>query len=121
MVPFLLAGLVSQVSAEGRDISSERICCVVSGGEESLILRVYGPALFATSCSYPGPYSISRDVKFSKRGVTQQQLDADWSACQKESTVTMSFAETEPKRSTTYAEEYLIDGCMAAKGYTVTL
>ena len=73
-----------------------------------------------TACSYPGAYSISRDVKFSKRGVTQQQLDADWSACRKENTVAMSFAETEPKRSMSYAEEYLIDGCMAAKGYTVT-
>ena len=31
----------------------------------------------------------------------------------------MSFAEayTEPKRATSYAEEYLIKGCMAAKGY----
>ena len=29
-------------------------------------------------------------------------------------------ATTEPKRSMSYAEEYLIDGCMAAKGYTVT-
>ncbi|MGC1319830.1 MAG: hypothetical protein WA866_24775, partial [Pseudolabrys sp.] len=53
---------------------------------------------------------ISRDVKFSKRGVTQQQLDADWSACRKENTVAMSFAETEPKRSMSYAEEYL-HGC----------
>jgi hypothetical protein len=34
----------------------------------------------------------------------------------------MSFAEayTEPKRATSYAEEYLIKGCMAAKGYIVT-
>jgi hypothetical protein len=34
----------------------------------------------------------------------------------------MSFAEayTEPKRPTSFAEEYLINGCMAAKGYTVT-
>jgi len=34
----------------------------------------------------------------------------------------MSFAEayTEPKRTVSYAEEYLINGCMAVKGYTVT-
>ena len=61
-------------------------------------------------------------TKFSKRGITQQQLDADWSACRKENTVAMSFAEayTETKRATSFAEEYLINGCMAARGYTVT-
>ena len=84
-------------------------------GRSLLVLLAFMPLI---ACSYPGAYSISRDVKFSKRGVTQQQLDADWS--RKENTVAMSFAETEPKRSTSYAEEYLIDGCMAAKGYTVT-
>ena len=75
-----------------------------------------------TACSYPNAYSTSRDVKFSKRGTTQQQLDADWSACRRENTVAMSFAEayTEPKRTISYAEEYLINGCMAGKGYTVT-
>ena len=75
-----------------------------------------------TACSYPNAYSTSRDVKFSKRGTTQQQLDADWSACRRENTVAMSFAEayTEPKRTISYAEEYLINGCMAVKGYTVT-
>src|SRR5262245_7793389 len=72
--------------------------------------------------SYSSHYSTSQDVKFSKRGITQQQLDEDWSACRKDNTVAMSFAEayTEPKRPTSYAEEYLINGCMAAKGYTVT-
>jgi hypothetical protein len=75
-----------------------------------------------TACSYPGAYSTSHDVKFSKRGITQQQLEADWSACRKENTVAMSFADTdtEPKRATSFAEEYLINGCMAARGYTVT-
>jgi len=75
-----------------------------------------------TACSYPGAYSTSHDVKFSKRGTTQQQLDADWSACRKENTVAMSFAEayTETKRATSFAEEYLINGCMAARGYSVT-
>jgi hypothetical protein len=72
-----------------------------------------------SACSYPGAYSTSHDVKFSKRGITQQQLDADWSACRKENTVAMSFAE-DPKRATSFAEEYLINGCMAARGYTVT-
>jgi hypothetical protein len=72
------------------------------------------------ACSYPGNLSVFKDVKFSKHGITKQQLDADWSACRKENTVAMSFAETEPKRSMSFAEEYLIDGCMAAKGYTVT-
>jgi hypothetical protein len=62
-----------------------------------------------TACSYPGAYSTSREVKFSKRGTTQQQLDADWSACRRENTVAMSFAEayTEPKRATSFAEEYI--------------
>ena len=46
-----------------------------------------------SACSYPGAYSTSKDVKFSKRGITQQQIDADWSACRKENTVAMSFAE----------------------------
>jgi hypothetical protein len=34
----------------------------------------------------------------------------------------MSFAEaaTEHKRAMSFAEEYLINGCMAAKGYAVT-
>jgi hypothetical protein len=75
-----------------------------------------------TACSYPGAYSTSQHVKFLKRGITQQQLDVDWSACRKENTVAMSFAEAyaEPQRPTSYAEEYLINGCMAAKGYTVT-
>jgi hypothetical protein len=88
-------------------------------GQSLLILFAF---ISLTACSYPGAYSTSHDVKFSKRGVTQQQLDADWSACRKENTVAMSFAEayTEPKRATSYAEEYLIKGCMAAKGYIVT-
>ena len=88
-------------------------------GRSLLILLAF---ISLTACSYPVAYSTSRDVKFSKRGITQQQLDADWSACRKENTVAMSFAEayTEPKRPTSYAEEYLINGCMAAKGYTVT-
>ena len=86
-------------------------------GRSLLVLLAF---MSLAACGYPGANSISRDVKFSKRGVTQQQLDADWSACRKENTVAMSFAETEPKRSMSYAEEYLIDGCMAAKGYTVT-
>jgi hypothetical protein len=75
-----------------------------------------------TACSYPGAYSTSQDVRFSKPGITQQQVDADWSACRRENTVAMSFAEayTEPKRRASFAEEYLINGCMAAKGYTVT-
>ena len=74
-----------------------------------------------TACSYSGAYSPSQDVKFSKRGISQQQLDADWSACRKENTVAMSFAEAyEPKRRISFAEEYLINGCMAAKGYSVT-
>src|SRR4029077_12719151 len=75
-----------------------------------------------TACSYPRAYSTSHDVKFSKCGITQQQLDADWSACRKENSVAMSFAEayTEAKRATSFAEEYLINGCMAARGYNVT-
>jgi hypothetical protein len=74
-----------------------------------------------TACSYPGAYSTAQDVKFSKRGITQQQLDADWSACRSENTVAMSFAEAyaQHKRPTSFAEEYLINGCMAAKGYTM--
>ena len=73
------------------------------------------------ACSYPGNVSVFKDVKFSKRGITKQQLDADWSACRKENTVAMSFADVsnEPKRRTSFAEEYLINDCMAAKGYTV--
>ena len=61
------------------------------------------------ACHYPGAYSTSRDVKFSKRGITQQQLDADWSACRKEN----AEAYTEAKRPSSFAEEYLINGCMA--------
>ena len=88
-------------------------------GRSLLILFAF---MTLSACSYPGAYSTPHDVKLSKRGVTQQQLDADWSACRKENTVAMSFAEayTEPIRATSYAEEYLINGCMAAKGYTVT-
>ena len=73
------------------------------------------------ACSYPGNLSVFKDVKFSKRGITKQQLDADWSACRKENTVAMSFADVsnEPKRRTSFAEEYLINDCMASKGYTV--
>jgi hypothetical protein len=75
-----------------------------------------------SACSYPGTYSTSQDVRFSKRGISQQQLDADWSDCRRENTVAMSFAEaaTEHKRAMSFAEEYLINGCMAAKGYAVT-
>jgi len=73
-----------------------------------------------SACSYPGTLSTFKDAKFSKSGITKQQLDADWSACRKENTVAMSFAEIESKRATTFAEEYLINGCMAAKGYTVS-
>jgi hypothetical protein len=78
--------------------------------------------LSLSACSYPGNLPAFKDVKFSKRGITKQQLDADWSACRKENTVAMSFAEAadnEPKRRTSFAEEYLINDCMAAKGYTV--
>jgi hypothetical protein len=85
-------------------------------------LLIFLAFISSSACSYPGAYSTSHDVKFSKRGITPQQLDADWSACRKENTVAMSFAEdhTEPKRATSFAEEYLINGCMAARGYTVT-
>jgi hypothetical protein len=88
-------------------------------GRSLLVFLVF---IFLTACSYPGAYSTSHDVKFSKRGITQQQLEADWSDCRKENTVAMSFAEgyTEAKRTTSFAEEYLINGCMAARGYTVT-
>jgi hypothetical protein len=88
-------------------------------GRSLLILLAF---ISFTACSYPGAYSTSKGVKFSKRGITQQQLDADWSACRKENIIAMSFAEaySEPKRATSFAEEYLINGCMAAKGYTVT-
>jgi len=88
-------------------------------GRSLLILLAF---ISLTACGYPGAYSTSHDVKFSKRGVTQQQLDADWSACRNENTVAMSFAEASPeaKRATSFAEEYLINGCMAARGYTVT-
>src|SRR5262245_7614175 len=87
-------------------------------GRSLLILLAF---MSLTACSYPGAYSTSHDVKFSKRGVTQQQLDADWSDCRKENTVAMSYAEayTEAKRPTSFAEEYLINGCMAARGYSV--
>jgi len=71
------------------------------------------------ACSYPSTVSTFKDAKFSKSGITKQQLDADWSACRKENTVAMSFAENESKRPTSFAEEYLINGCMAAKGYIV--
>jgi hypothetical protein len=88
-------------------------------GRSLLILLAF---ISLNACTYPGAYSTSKDFKFSKRGITQQQLDADWSACRKENTVAMSFAEaySEPQRTTSFAEEYLINGCMAAKGYTVT-
>ena len=74
-----------------------------------------------SACSYPATLSTYRDVKFSKHRITKQQLDADWSACRKENTVAMSFAEAddEPRRRTSFAEEYLINGRMDAKGYTV--
>jgi hypothetical protein len=88
-------------------------------GRSLLILLAF---ISLAACSYPSAYSTSQDAKFSKRGITQEQLDADWSACRRENTVAMSFAEayTGPKRPTSFAEEYLINGCMAAKGYTVT-
>ena len=35
-------------------------------------------------------------------------------------TITLQSPYTEPKRATSFAEEYLINGCMAARGYTVT-
>jgi hypothetical protein len=84
-------------------------------------LSIFLAFMSLTACSYPGAYSTSQDVGFSKRGITQQQLDADWSACRRENTVAMSFAEAyaQPKRPISFAEEYLINGCMAAKGYTV--
>ena len=95
-----------------------RVTGVSMIGRSLLILLA---VISLSGCSYPGAYSTSRDVKFSKRGITQQQLDADWSACRKENTVAMSFAEayTEAKWPSS-AEEYLINGCMAARGYTVT-
>jgi hypothetical protein len=85
----------------------------------SLLIWLAFMALAA--CAYPGAYPTSQDVKFSKRGVTQQQLDADWSDCRKENTVAMSFAEaySEAKRPASFAEEYLINGCMIARGYSV--
>jgi hypothetical protein len=96
-----------------------RVTGVSMIGRSLLILLA---VISLAACSYPGAYSTSHDVKFSKRGLTQQQLEADWSACRKENTVAMSFADayTEPKRATSFAEEYLINGCMAARGYTVT-
>jgi hypothetical protein len=96
-----------------------RVTGVSMIGRSLLILLA---VISLNACSYPGAYSTSRDVKFSKRGITQQELDADWSTCRNENTVAMSFAEayTEAKRPSSFAEEYLINGCMAARGYTVT-
>src|SRR5262249_52349857 len=85
-------------------------------GRSPFILLIF---VSLSACRYPGTFSTVKDVKFSKSGTTRQQLDADWSACRKENTVAMSFEEVEPKRDTSFAEEYLINGCMAAKGYTV--
>src|SRR6185312_14002806 len=94
-----------------------RVTGVSMIGRSLLILLA---VISLTACSYPGAYLTSHDVKFSKRGTTQQQLEADWSACRKENTVAMSFAEaTEPRRATSFDEEYLINGGMAARGYTV--
>jgi hypothetical protein len=88
-------------------------------GRSLLILLTF---VTLSACTYPGTLSTHKDVKFSKPGITKQQLDADWFACRKENTVAMSFAEAynEPKRAPSFAEEYLINGCMAAKGYTET-
>jgi len=71
------------------------------------------------ACSYPGVYLVYHDVKFSKPGITQQHLDADWYACRKENIIATSFAEaqTVPTRAASFAEDYLLKQCMAAKGY----
>src|SRR5262245_28043197 len=81
------------------DLGQLRVTRVSMIGRSLLVSLAF---ISLTACSYPGAYSTSRDVKFSKRGTTQQQLDADWSACRRENTVAMSFAEayTEPKRAT---------------------
>ena len=75
--------------------------------------------IFLGACSYPGNLSVFKDVKFSKRGITNQQLDADWLPAEKK-ILSPCLSQRWDKRSMSYAEEYLIDGCMAAKGYTVT-
>jgi bifunctional non-homologous end joining protein LigD len=87
-----------------------------------------GPAAFIHPCQPtvakepPSGSGWAHELKHDGYRLQIHVRDADWSACRKENIVGMSFAETynEPKRATSFAEEYLINGCMAAKGYTET-
>jgi cytochrome c biogenesis protein ResB len=88
-------------------------------GRSLLILLVF---ISLTACSYPGvirllEMSSSQSAEQLNNSLTRTGLPAE-----EKNTVAMSFAEaySEPKRATSFAEEYLINGCMAAKGYTVT-
>src|SRR5262245_23104369 len=96
--PAYISGMVLRSFGRGRPFNAPAAPCqpIVAkqppaGPGVSMIGRRSLLILFAfislTACSYPSAYSTSQDAKFSKRGIKQGQLDADWSACRRENTV----------------------------------
>jgi hypothetical protein len=55
-------------------------------------------------------YTVSRN-NWSKPGVTQQQLDADWYTCSKQNT-------SDLQSGMTLEEKGMAKQCMAARGYS---
>ena len=58
-----------------------------------------------------GVYMFSHTINFTKPGMTQQQLDADWYACRKENI-------SDSQSGASLSEEQMAKQCMAAKGYS---
>ncbi len=60
-----------------------------------------------------GAYLVSHNITWSKPGMTTQQLNADYYACQKENT-------SDPQGGQSLIEEKATKQCMAARGYSFT-
>ncbi len=70
---------------------------------------IFTTAACLAGCGFGGGYLFSRDITWTKIGLTQQQLDADWYRCQRENTDTEN-----------YVSPRMAKACMAARGYGYT-
>ena len=70
-------------------------------------------AIQLTGCGgVGGHYLVSHEINWSKPGLNQQQLNADWYQCRKEN--------TPEKEYYWIVDEKMAMQCMAAKGYSWT-
>jgi hypothetical protein len=76
------------------------------------LVMIGSPILLSGCGSIGGNYLVSHKINWSKPGLDQQQLNADWYQCRKENTPEAEYYWI--------VDENMAKQCMAAKGYTYT-